>query len=94
LEDGKGTEGGERGEVEAVVLEDAVQDLGTFEAGEGVEGHVFVVEAQQTGEDLAFVLIEVVGMGGDERDKNGVGHVEPVTGLKSLDMGEDTEIAE
>jgi hypothetical protein len=93
LEDGKRTESGEGREVETVVLEDAVQDLGTFEAGESVEGHVFVVKAEKTRKGLAFVLIEVVGMRGDERDEDGVGHIEIVTGLKGFDMREDTEIA-
>jgi hypothetical protein len=93
LEDGESAESGDGRAVETVVLEATVQALGTFAAGESVKGHIFVVKAEEAGQGLTFVLIEIVGMRGDERDEDSVGHIEIITGLKGLDMREDTEIA-
>jgi hypothetical protein len=46
--------------MKAVVGEDFVEDVDTVVAGEGVEGHVFVGDAEEAGEDCALARAEKV----------------------------------
>ena len=93
MEDGEGAQLGEGGDVEAVVVVDALEKPAALGTGETEDVHRGEVHAPQVRQKGGLGGFEHMGMGGAQGDETAGLHVEPATGTIALEIGSETQKA-